>query len=239
MDNPGYVALTRMKGLADELRVVANNIANLSTTGYRGERLIFAEVLQAANVDGGALAMAAPRAHVTDAAPGGFRATGAPLDLAIDGDGFFQVQTPNGPRLTRNGVFSLSPEGDVVTLQGHQVLDGGGAPLNIPGDAAAIAIAADGTVAVDGVDIARVGVFSARAEDLLREDGVLFRSDGVVSEAPEARVLQGFIEQSNVDPVREMARMIEVQRAYELGQSFLDQEDRRLADAVQTMGRSA
>ena len=239
MDNPGYIGLTRMKGLADELRVVANNIANLSTTGYRAERLVFAEVLQAANVDGGALAMAAPRAHVTDEAPGGFRATGAPLDLAIEGDGFFQVQTPNGPRLTRNGVFSLSPAGDVVNLQGHQLLDNGGAPLNIPGDAATIAIAVDGTVAVDGVDIARIGVFTTEAEELLREDGVLFRSDGVVNEAPDARVLQGFIEQSNVDPVREMARMIEVQRAYELGQSFLDQEDRRLTDAIQTIGRSA
>ena len=239
MDNPGYIGLTRMKGLADELRVVANNIANLSTTGYRAERLVFAEVLQAANVDGGALAMAAPRAHVTDEAPGGFRATGGPLDLAIEGEGFFQVQTPNGPRLTRNGVFSLSPEGDVINLQGHQLLDNGGAPLNIPGEAADIAIGVDGTVAVDGVDIARVGVFTTDAEELLREDGVLFRSDGVINEAPEARVLQGFIEQSNVDPVREMARMIEVQRAYELGQSFLDQEDRRLTDAIQTIGRSS
>ncbi|WP_333833206.1 flagellar hook-basal body complex protein [Rubrimonas sp.] len=239
MDNPGYIGLTRMKGLADELRVVANNIANLSTTGYRAERLVFAEVLQAANVDGGALAMAAPRAHVTDDAPGGFRATAGPLDLAIEGEGFFQVQTPDGPRLTRNGVFSLNPEGDVVTLDGHQVLDNGGAPLNIPGDAGAIAIAADGTVAVDGVDIARIGVFTADPADLLREDGVLFRSDGAVNEAPAARVLQGFIEQSNVDPVREMARMIEVQRAYELGQSFLDQEDSRLTDAIQTIGRSA
>ncbi len=239
MDNPGYIGLTRMKGLADELRAVANNIANVSTTGFRAERLVFAEVLQAANVDGGALAMAAPRAHVTDEAPGGFKATGGALDLAIEGDGFFQVLTPEGPRLTRNGVFSLGPDGAVINLDGHQLLDAGGGPLNLPPEAGSIAIGDDGTVAVDGLDIARIGVFTTEATDLVRQNGVLFRSDGIVNEAPDARVLQGFIEQSNVDPVREMARMIEVQRAYELGQSFLDQENQRLSDGVQTLGRSS
>jgi flagellar basal-body rod protein FlgF len=239
MDNPGYVGLTRMKGLSEELRAVANNIANLSTTGFRAEGVVFAEVLYQGAMDGGSLSMAQPRAHVTDPSPGGYAATGGPLDLAIEGAGYFQVTTPNGNRLTRAGAFTLTPEGDVVTMQGHQVLDRGGAPLAIPPGAGALSIAEDGTVSADGQPIAEVGLFTADPEDLLREDGVLFRVDGPIQEDIDSGVLQGFLEQSNVDPVSELARMIEVQRAYELGQSFLDMEDERIREAVRTVGRSS
>ncbi len=239
MDNPGYVGLTRMKGLADELRVVANNIANLSTTGFRAEGVVFAEVLVEGAVDGGALAMAQPRAHVTDPSPGGLVQTGGPLDLAIEGEGFFQVETPNGPRLTRAGAFALSPEGDVVTMLGHRVLDQGGAPLAVPPGTGPVVIARDGTISADGLPIGEVGVFAAEQDALLREDGVLFRADGPVGPADGAGVLQGFLEESNVDPVTQMARLIEVQRAYELGQSFLDMEDQRMREAVRTIGRTA
>lgn len=239
MDNPGYIALTRMRGLADELRVVANNVANLSTTGFRGERLVFAEVLVEADVDGGALAMATPRAHVTDTTPGGFAATGAPLDLAIEGDGFFQVQTPDGVRLTRAGAFSRSVEDLVVNAQGHALLDAGGAPVALPPDAVDIRIAEDGTVSVDGDPVAQIGLVRADPTSIVRLDGVLFRADRGVEEDVESRLMQGFIEQSNVSPVAEIARLIDVQRAYELGQHLLDLEDQRIREAVRTLGRSA
>ena len=239
MDNPGYVSLTRMKGLADELRAVANNIANASTTGFRAEGVVFAEVLARADVDGGALAMAQPRAHVTDPAPGAMTMTGGPLDIAIEGASFFQVETPNGNRLTRAGAFSLSPEGDLVTILGHRVLGAGGAPVAIPPDAGAVAIAPDGTVSADGLPLAQIGVFEADPVDMAREDGVLFRVEGPVNPAPDSRVVQGFLEDSNVDPVMEMTRMIEVQRAYELGQSLLDMEDDRQREAIRTLGRSS
>jgi flagellar basal-body rod protein FlgF len=240
MDNPGYVSLTRMRGLEDELRAVANNIANASTTGFRAEGVVFAEVLQAAAVDGGALAMAQPRAHMTDPSPGGVTLTGAKLDLAITGEGFFQVQTEAGNRLTRAGSFTLSPEGDLITMQGDAVLDPGGAPIAIPPDAMPVMIAEDGTIsAADGQPLAEIGLFDANQTDLIREDGVRFRVDGPVQAAEEARVLQGYLEESNVDPVTELTRMIEVQRAYELGQSFLDLEDERMREAVRTLGRSS
>ena len=239
MDNPGYVSLTRMKGLADELRVVANNIANVATNGFRAERLVFAEVLVEVDSDGGSLSMATPRAHYTDPSPGGFRATGGTFDLAIEGEGFFQIQTPNGPRLTRAGSFIRDAEGTVMTMEGHALLDQGGGPVLVPPDAAAIAIGLDGTISADGQPVGQVGTFVAPPETLVREEGVRFRATGPVIPAPAARVAQGYLEESNVSPVKELSRMIEVQRTYELGQSFLDLEDQRLRDAVRTLGRSA
>jgi flagellar basal-body rod protein FlgF len=239
MDNPGYISLTRMKGLADELRVVANNIANVATTGFRAERLVFAEVLVETDTDGGNLSMAAPRAHFTDPSPGGFRATGGTFDLAIEGEGFFQIQTPQGPRLTRAGSFIRDAEGTVMTMEGHALLGTGGGPVQVPADAQAIAIGLDGTISADGRPVGQVGVFVAPPDTLLREEGVRFRATGAVTPAPDARVAQGFLEGSNVSPVAELSRMIEVQRTYELGQSFLDLEDQRVRDAVRTLGRSA
>lgn len=239
MDNPGYIALTRVKGLADEMRAVANNIANMATTGFRGESVVFAEVVVAAETDGGSLSMAVPRAHITDPSPGSFRPTGGSLDFAIEGDGFFQVQTPAGNRLTRAGSFMQDADGGLVTRQGFPVLDAGGAPIMLPPDARSIHVAIDGTIAVNGEAVGQIGLFTAPPTSLLREDGVMFRSDGPIAEAPEGRIAQGFLEESNVNPVTEISRMIEVQRAYELGQSFLEAEDARIREAVRTLGRSA
>jgi flagellar basal-body rod protein FlgF len=237
MDNPGYVGLTRLQGLVDELRAVANNVANVSTTGFRAEGVVFAEVLQAAAVDGGALSMAQPRARTTDPTEGGFAATGGELDLAIAGPGYFQVATPAGNRLTRAGAFALNAERELVTMTGARVLDEGGAAIAIPAGARSIGVGEDGTISADGAPVGRIGLFDAPAESLIREDGVTFRPTGAPAPAQGSRTIQGFVEQSNVNPVDELARMIEVQRAYELGQSFLELEDARIREGVRTIGR--
>jgi flagellar basal-body rod protein FlgF len=238
MDNPGYVSLTRQKGLADELRVVANNIANAATTGFQAERVVFAEVLVESETDGNGLSMAAPRARFTDPSPGGLRLTGGEFDFAIQGEGFFQIQTPDGPRLTRAGSFARDQDGTLVTAEGHPVLDAGGAPVVIPVDARQIAVALDGTISADGEAVGQLGVFIAGYENMLRETGTRFRATGDIAVPPEARVVQGYLEESNVSPVTELSRMIEVQRAYELGQSFLESEDQRLREAVRSLGRT-
>jgi flagellar basal-body rod protein FlgF len=237
MDNPGYVALTRVKGLYDELRVVANNIANASTKGFRAESLVFAEVLTPADVDGEALAMAAPRAHVTSPRQGGFDGTGGEFDLAIEGDAYFQVLTPNGPRLTRAGAFTLSPEGELQNALGERVTDQGGAPIQIPPGAGAVSIAEDGTISAGGQQLGQVGLFTLPPEQLLREDGVRFRFEGQANAALDARIAQGFLEQSNVSGVEQMSRLIEVQRAYELSMRMMDNQDEIQREAVRTLGR--
>ena len=239
MDNPGYVGLTRMRGLADELRVVANNLANMATTGFQAEKVVFAEVMMDLETDGGTLAMSEPRAHYTDRSAGGYQQTFGELDLAIEGDGYFQIQTPQGPRLTRAGNFVRDAEGNVMTTDGNRLLDPGGAPIAIPPEASDIAIGRDGIIAADGAPVAQVGLFTAAPTAMVRESGVRFRTNGEIAIAAEASVLQGFVENSNVNPVEELSRMIEVQRGYELGQTFLDREDERIRDAIRTLGRSA
>jgi flagellar basal-body rod protein FlgF len=240
MDLAGYVALTRQSGLAKELQSVANNIANLSTTGFRREGVIFAEEVRALPAEGGSVAMTDARARYTDELQGALQPTGGRLDMAIEGDGFFTVQTPQGERLTRAGAFTRSGTGEVVNMEGHLLLDEGGGAIVIPFEATNIGIGADGTLSVDGAPVAKIGV--VRVEDqtkLFRESGVLFRADGGTVPVEDGKVLQGFLEQSNVNPITEITRMIEVQRAYEYGQNLMDQEDERIRSVVRVLGSSA
>lgn len=237
MENAGYTALSRQSGLMREMQIVANNIANAATTGFRQEGLIFSEHVKALEA-GASLSMAGATVRNTSMLQGTLTETGGTLDLAIEGEGFFQVETPNGPRLTRAGNFSSNGEGDLVTNDGYRVLDGGGAPVFIPPNATDLSVSADGTVSTNGQPLTQIGLFRpVDLNDMVREDGVMFRTEGDIEPAENGRVLQGFLENSNVDPIGQLARMIEVQRAYEMGQSFMDAENERLRDALKTIVR--
>lgn len=236
MDNPGYVALSRQSGLYKELSVVANNIANMATSGYRREGVIFAEAVRAAAVEGGSIAMSDARVRNTDYTEGAAAQTGGAFDFAIQGPGFFRVETPDGERLTRGGSFSRNVAGELTTQDGLRVLDEGGAPIFAPPDAQ-IEVGPDGTMTANGAPFARLGVVApVDPATLLRRDGVLFEATEGADPVINPVVLQGYIENSNVDPVIELARMIEVQRAYELGQKFLDREDERIRAATRALG---
>ncbi|WP_158965224.1 flagellar hook-basal body complex protein [Chachezhania sediminis] len=237
METTVYATLSRQSGLMREMQIVANNIANVSTTGFRQEGLTFSEFIRRAPGEP-SVSMAGARIETTSHSQGALRRTDGVFDLAIEGDGFFLIDTPNGQRLTRAGAFSPNAAGDLVTMDGHRVLDAGGAPVFVPGTYAQILIGSDGTISADGVQIGQVGiVMPTTPENIVREDGVMFRADEGVEPAEGARVLQFFLEGSNVDAVLQVARMIEVQRAYELGQKFLDAEDRRVRDALDTLNR--
>lgn len=237
METTGYVTLTRQSGLMREMQVVANNIANSATTGYRQEGLIFSEFVRDTG-EGASLSMATANVRNTSMLQGALTRTGGTLDLAIEGDGFFLIETPAGQRLTRAGSFALSAEGDLVTPDGFRVLDAGGAPVFVPPDAIALGISADGTISSDGRPIGQIGLVQpADRIDLIREDGVMFRTEGEIEPMEGGRVLQGFLEGANVDPVSQIARMIEVQRAYEMGQNFLDAENKRILSALETFTR--
>ena len=241
MDLAGYVALTRQSGLAKELQSVANNIANLSTTGYRREGVVFAEMVEALPVEGNSVAMTAARGRYFDELQGSLDETGGALDLAIEGEGYFTVQTPAGDRLTRAGAFTRDADGRVVNLDGHPLLDEGGGEIVIPFEAKAINVAADGTLSVDGAPAGKIGLVDVEdATKLSREAGVLFKAEaGAAQPAENGRIVQGSLEQSNVNPITEMARMVEVQRAYEYGQKLMDQEDERIRLVVRTLGQTA
>lgn len=237
MDNAIYTNLTRQTGLLREMQVVANNIANIATTGFRQDNLIFSEHVK--QIEGGSsLSMATASVRNTSYLQGALTQTGGPLDLAIEGDGFFLIETPQGQRLTRSGHFSSSQQGELVTSDGNRVLDTGGAPVFLPPDAIDIAVSADGTLSAAGIPLAQIGLMQpVDPENMQRETGVLFRADAGFEPANEGRIVQGFLESSNVNPINQIARMIEVQRAYEMGQSLLEREDERIRAALNTFIR--
>lgn len=232
METAGYTALSRQSGLMREMQVIANNIANANTTGYRQQGVIFSEYITEG--DGmPAIAMSDARVRNTSFMQGTLEQTGGAFDMAIEGEGFFLVQAPEGPRLTRAGAFSPSAEGTLVTPDGHPVLDAGGAPVFLPADASGIAVARDGTISTDGRAIGQVGV--VRPIDplqMVRQGGVMFDSRAGFAPVEEPRIMQGSVEASNVDPILQISRMVEVQRAYELGQSFMEREDERIRTAL-------
>jgi len=217
--------------------VVANNIANAATTGFRQEGVVFSEYVK--RVEGGeSLSMATAAVRNTSMLQGTLTQTGGSLDLAIEGNGFFLIETAQGERLTRSGHFTSSAEGELVTADGNRVLDIGGAPVFLPPDAVDLSVAADGTMSAGGVPLAQIGLVQpVDVLGMIRESGVLFRADAGVEPADTGRILQGFLESSNVDPISQIARMIEVQRAYEMGQSLLEREDERIRSAIKTFIR--
>ncbi|MEO1677484.1 MAG: flagellar hook-basal body complex protein [Pseudomonadota bacterium] len=232
------VTLARQVGLMTEMRTVANNIANANTTGFRREGVVFSEWIKS-TPGAPSLSMGAGRARTVDLTQGAIAQTGGTFDLAIEGEGFFLVETPSGERLTRAGAFTPNEAGDLVTQQGFPVLDAGGAPIFVPPDARSFTVAADGTLAADGNPVGQIGlVVPTDPLRMEREANQLFEAKGGFepAERPGA-ILQGRLEGANVNPVMEITRMIEVQRAYELGQAFLDRESDRRSKLIDTLIR--
>lgn len=237
MENSGYIALTRQSALLKEMQLVANNIANSATTGYRREGTVFSEFVKKVPAEGESLSMTDANIRTTDVTQGVITQTGGTFDLAIQGDGYFMIETADGPRLTRAGAFLPNEISELVNLNGQRVLDAGGAPIFIPPDADTISISQDGTIANGPNVVGQIGVFvMAEPDQMVREGNVLFNFEEEPLPAQNASVLQGYVEGSNVNPVIEITRMIEVQRAYELGQNFLEKEDERIRSVLRTVG---
>jgi flagellar basal-body rod protein FlgF len=220
-----------------EMQIVANNIANASTSGFRREGMVFSEHVKRLE-DGPSLSMANGNARHVDLSQAGLSRTGGTFDFAIKGDGFFQIETPNGLRLSRAGSFAPNADGELVTPDGFRVMDEGGGAVFIPPDAAQISLAQDGTLSADGEPLTRLGLWQpADPQQLIHEGGTLFASPGGLEPAEGGVLMQGFVEESNVNPIAEVSRMIEVQRAYEMGQGLLDREDDRVRNVIRTLGR--
>ena len=228
-----YAALARQDGLSKEIEVVANNLANSSTVGYKADRAIFVEYIVPAGPDTPSVSMGTLAAHAFELTQAALKFTGGQFDVALQGEGYFQIQTDQGVRLTRAGSFQLSPEGVMIDPFGNPVLGFGG-PITIPEDATSVEIAGNGTISANGQLVDQIALVVPNGE-LERDTNTMFTAPGGTDQAENVTLIQGALEQSNVSPVLEIARMIEVQRAYEAGQAMLEREDQRLNQTIEAL----
>ena len=238
MDNATYATITRQSGLQQEMQILANNIANASTDGFQKEGIIFSEYVERMEEADTSLSMAMAHARMVDRSQGQLTQTGGQFDLAIEGEGYFLLETPEGNRLTRAGRFFPDSQGLLASADGARLLDQGGAPIFVPPDTQGVHVSPDGTISADGAPLGQVGiVMPVEPNAMTRSGDVRFAFEGDTRPADDASIAQGFIEASNVDPVLEVSRMIEVQRAYESGKALIDGEDDRMRNIIKTLGQ--
>jgi flagellar basal-body rod protein FlgF len=232
MESPAYIVLSRQLSLRRQLDVVAHNLANTNTPGFKGEKMVFEEFLTQPqrNVP---LSFVQDVRTVRDLSEGPLARTDNPLDLAIAGEGYFTVQTESGPRYTRAGRFQIDAEGQLTDNRGNPLLGPGGQPVTIPGGSQDLSITPDGTVSAGINVVGTVGVVQfADPQALQPEGGNQFTTDQAPQPAPKARILQGMLENSNVNPVLELTEMIRVHRAYAGNQNILQNEHDRIRRAI-------
>ncbi|MBV1861343.1 MAG: flagellar basal-body rod protein FlgF, partial [Nannocystaceae bacterium] len=206
-----YVAMSGAIAQERALDVTANNVANGNSTGFRAQRVTFAEVLGGQ----GNLSFVSAEEAAVDTSKGEIRTTGNPLDVAVDGDGWFAMETPEGPRYTRSGAFRIGPGGTLMDERGNGVLDVGNKPLLIPPGAKEVTVDPAGQLIADGVPLGQIQIVSLNDGKLRNEGGNLYSAPGGVKAVENAAVVSGHLEQANFDPVRGMVDLIRISRNHE------------------------
>ena len=237
------LGLQTQRVLQRRLDVSANNLANVDTSGFKADELITEEI-----DDTGASTEVNPTdirfvrdiGLGRDMSQGEIASTGNPLDVAIEGNGFFMVQGANGqPMYTRDGAFKLTGDGQLVTGDGRPVLNSGGAPISIDAQGESPTIGRDGAITVAGNEVGRLGVVMFAAPGALSKVGDnLWGAHGQQSQPFDGVVEQGALEGSNVRPVIEITRLIEISRAYQSAAQFVANADSLRQRAIQTLGQA-
>ena len=220
MDSGYYAACAGLRAQTETLELIANNVANINTTGFRGQQPQFSSLLAVASESAGALSAAVNNFNVLEASrvdlsPGNLEPTGNPLDLGIEGKGFFVVQSGNGVLYTRNGSFQISAAGQLTTSTGKPVLGEQGAIMLPSGR---ISISGDGTISVDGAVVGKLRLVEFAPGNSPQPLGSTDYSapDASVEPAPDAAVRQGMLESSNVNAVGAVTDLISVERRAEM-----------------------
>lgn len=238
-----YVATSGSLAQERAMDIIANNMANMNTAGYKADRMLFQSYLQKANAPGavipasneikaGVLAdktddityMVGSQSY-TNYEQGALQKTGNSFDIALDGDGFMAVQTPMGERYIRGGAFKIDSGGDLVTADGYKVSNQNGNPIHV-GDEE-FSVREDGRVAVSGGGIEQLKIvnFADRSQLKKAGQGLFVADEKMDTAAPAASVRQGYLEASNINPVVEMTRMITALRTYEAFQKTIHSND--------------
>jgi flagellar basal-body rod protein FlgF len=238
MDITTSLAASRLVAQQRAMDITANNIANANTPGFRTERVQFSDWIDrqpgTAAVPGvRGVTYTQDRATYRESQPGPISHTGNPYDLALGGDGYFTVDTKAGPRLTRDGRFGPMPDGTLADGAGNAVLDTSGKPIKIAATDTRVTIAGDGTVSTENGQAGKIGVVQPADAMKLRAEGATnFISDGPTSPVASAGIVQGAIEESNVQPVLEVTRMMDDLRQFQFVTQFIQAEGDRQQSAI-------
>jgi len=243
IENAQLISLSRQIALQRQMDVVANNVANINTSGFKAENILFEEYVMPVARDQDFPRLDQPLSYVQDWATvhdlsgGAMVQTGNEFDVGLNGDGFFAVQTAAGERWTRAGSFQISSSGTLVDSNGNPVLGDGG-PIQFGPEENGVLIAADGSVSSSAGPKGKLRLVEfANAQELTREGNNLF-AGGTPVAATNTRAMQGFIERSNVSGVAEMAEMIRVTRAYESAANLAQKQDELRRSAIQRLGEA-
>ncbi|MGL4727699.1 MAG: flagellar basal-body rod protein FlgF [Bosea sp. (in: a-proteobacteria)] len=242
MENMLLIGLSRQIALGRELDVIANNVANSATNGFKARSTRFAEhVGQVARADtfqpnDKRVSFVVDKGTPIDLSTGAIERTGNGLDVAIRGDAYFEVQTRGGPRWTRDGAFEVNARGELVTQRGELVAGQNG-PIRFGPNESGLRIAEDGSVFSDQGQRGKLRLASFANAKALRSEGAnLFSSPTPPTQAPATITLAtGSIERSNVRPVLEMSRLVEVQRAYTSIAGLIARTDELRKTAIQRL----
>jgi flagellar basal-body rod protein FlgF len=237
MDSPSSVALSGQLARDRQMDVLANNIANLSTTAFKGEQVLFAELLS--NASGAPVRYVQDAGTVRDWSQGPLTRTGNSLDVALQGSGFLEVQTTQGIRYTRDGRMKLDSQGQLVTLDGNPVLGDSQSPIALPQGTTSITIGEDGSLTTPTGTAGKLTVVTFdKLQAVAAESNGLYTTEEAPNSAPDTKVVQGMLEESNVQPILEMTRLMATSRAVGMAKSFQDNESDRHKTAIDRLAKT-
>lgn len=236
MENGIYVSLSAQVARIERLNTIAQNIANAQTVGFRASEIRFEELVK--DISGVDTSFSTDGVEYLDSTQGALEQTGNPLDFAARGDAWFGVQTPAGPVVTRDGRFTLTANGDLVSISGYPVLDPGGAPIQLDPAAGEPKVGRDGFIRQGDRQVGAIGLFAFDpGPDFQRfgDSGIVVGGElNPVVDDPSVGVVQGYLEQSNVNSLHEITQLIEVQRSFEQAASLMETSE----DSVQQLIRA-
>lgn len=244
MENPTTIALSRLVAQQRALDVTATNLANANTPAFRAERTLFSDWLArepslGTPPGGRSISYTQDRATYREQRAGTVRHTGNPLDLAIASQaGWFTVQAQAGPRLTRAGHFQLNASGAVVDEQGDALLDVNGRPLQTTPSDTQLSVAGDGTLSSENGQIGRIGVMQPDDENKMQAEGArLFATTSATTAVAAPQIVQGAVEDSNVQPITELNRMMTDLREFQFTSQIIQGESDRQNAAIEKILR--
>lgn len=238
MQSSLYVGLSAQIAARWQLDSIANNVANANTTGFRADEIRFEQLISSAGDRNVSFASAGDT--YVQRRSGSMVKSDNPLDVAISGDGWLALQTPNGTIYTRDGRMTMAENGLLQSVNGYSILDAGNAPIRLNPADGPVSISRDGMITQNGIQVGALGLFSIdQGAKLTRTD-----NSGVIPDRPAVPIIdfrfhsfmQGFTENSNVNPVMEMSRLVMVQRSFEEMTNTMESSESSFTDAIKTLG---